>query len=196
MGEPYDDFTLPAALYYDSISHYEQASIHQENGDQVAAERYSRSALLAAFGFFEAQLNQIAFAYAAAHRDRLGQIETDVLEEKETALDDQGRIVRKDKFYRTESRFSFLVLFLSGQDFNRGGETWQRFCESRELRDIWTHPKPPFYTWSLTPEKVRTAIVSVREMFISLSAMMRCEPPLWLRPIDEVLDGVKRDSPQ
>ena len=193
-GKPNDDFTLCAALYHDSIIHYEKSRIHEENGDQCAAERYKRSALLAAFSFFEAQINQVAFGYAQAHSGELSQIEKDVLEEKETVLDDQGNIVRKDKFYRTDARFSFLAYFLSGQDFDRGGELWQRFCESRELRDTWTHPKPPFDTWSLTLEKVRMAIVSIHDMLVRLSKMMDCDPQLWLRPIDEVLDDIRTQS--
>ncbi|MDZ4686053.1 MAG: hypothetical protein SH850_13375 [Planctomycetaceae bacterium] len=191
---PNHDFTLCSALYYDSIIYYEQARIHEESGDQNAAERYMRSSLLAAFSFFEAQINQIAFANAQAHGGVLGQIEKDVLEEMETLVDDRGNIVRKAKFYRTEARFSLLAYFLSGQEFDRGGEVWQRFCESRELRDTWTHPKPPFDTWSLTLENVRTAIVSVHAVLGRLSEMMDCRMPLWCRPIDDVLNDIRVQS--
>lgn len=80
----------------------------------------------------------------------------------------------------------YLALFLSGQDFDRSGQLWQRFQTARELRDRWTHPKPPFDTWSLTLADVHAAITAVREMLIKLAEMMDAEPPLWLRPVDEV----------
>lgn len=195
-GKPNDDFTLCAALYHDAIALYEQARVDEDNGNAQAADRHKRSALLAIFSFFEAQINQVAFAHAEAHSSDLGEIERDVLEEKETVIDDQGNIVRRNKFYRTESRFSFLAYFLSGQDFDRSDEVWQRFCESRELRDTWTHPKPPFDTWSLTLDKVRMAIVSVRDMLVRLVEMMDGDSPLWLLPIDEVLEDIRTQSPQ
>lgn len=188
------DFTLPAALYYDAIFFYHLARIADDSNDANTCNRFKRSAVLAAFCFFETQLNQIAFAYAKAHKDTIGQIERDVLEEMETVMDDRGDIVRRNKIYRTESRFAFLSYFLSGQDFDRSGQLWQRFQYARELRDQWTHPKPPFDTWSLGLPDVYSAITVVHDMFIKLAEMMNINPPLWLQPVEEILNHMKQPS--
>lgn len=193
-SQPNDDFTLTAALYYDAIHHYDSARIAGASGDTYTCDRFKRSSLLAAFSFFEAQLNQIAFAYANAHRDRIGQIEIDILEEMETVMDDRGNIIRKNKFYRTESRFSFLAYFLTGQDFDRSSKLWQQFQVARKLRDRWTHPKPPFDTWSLSLSDVHSAITVTRDLFIELSEMMDADPPLWLKPVDDVLDEIHGEA--
>lgn len=193
-SQPNDDFTLTVALYHDAIHHYESARIAESSGDTYACDRFKRSSVLAAFSFFEAQLNQLAFAYANTHQNDVGQIELDILKEMETVMDDRGDIVRKNKFYRTEARFSFLAYFLSGQDFDRSNELWQRFQAARGLRDRWTHPKPPFDTWSLTLSEVHSAIEVVRDMFITLAQMMEADPPQWLRPVDDILDDMRGES--
>jgi hypothetical protein len=182
-----DDFMLPSAMYYDAIHHYKAAQSADAVNDSDACDRYKRAAIFAAFAFFEAQLNQIAFAYAEAHETVLGQIEKDVLEEMETVVDERGDILRKKKFYRTESRFTFLVYFLTGKDFDRSGPLWNRFLIARNLRDQYIHPKPPFDTWSLSLEDVHSTIEVVHDMFITLATMMDSSAPLWLRPVDEVL---------
>ncbi len=193
-SQPNDDFTLTPALYYDAIHHYDSARIADASGDTYTCDRFKRSSLLAAFSFFEVQLNQIAFAYADTHRDRIGQIEIDILEEMETVMDDRGDIIRKNKLYRTESRFSFLAYFLTGQDFDRSGKLWHQFQVARKLRDRWTHPKPPFDTWSLSLSNVYSAITVTRDLFIELSEMMDADPPLWLKPVDDVLDEIHRGA--
>ena len=193
-GQPNDDFTLPAAMYYDAIHHYKAAQRADAGNDSDAYDRYKRAAILAAFGFFEAQLNQIAFAYAKTHESVLGQIEKDVLEEMETVMDDRGDILRKCKFYRTESRFTFLAHFLSGKDFDRSGLLWNRFLIARNHRDQWTHPKPPFDTSTLSLQDVHSTIEVVHDMFITLATMMNANSPLWLRPVDEVLAQLKNNG--
>ena len=186
-SQPNDDFTLPAALYYDAIYHFANAVAADTTGDSQACDRLMRSSVLAAFSCFEAMLNQVAFAYAHTHRNQLGQIELDVLEEMETTVDERGDIIRRNKFYKTEARFTFLACFLSGKDFDRSSDLWQRFQAARELRDRWTHPKPPFDTWSLTLPDVHRAIAVVRDLFVKLDEMMGADPRRWLRPIDEIL---------
>ena len=191
---PNDDFTLPAALYYDAIHHYEAAECANMRADTCACDRFLRSSLLAAFSFFEAQLNQVAFAHAHTHRSALGKIELDVLEEMETSMDERGNIIRKIKFYKTEVRFLFLVYFLSGQAFDLSGSLWQQFQTARELRDRWTHPKPPFDTGALTLPDVRAAIRAVHDLFVKLAEMMNSNHPLWMKPIDDVLEAMRRET--
>jgi hypothetical protein len=182
-GQPNDDFTLPPALYWDAVYFVEQARLNSG----YTQDRFLRAALYAAFASFEATLNQAAFGHAAAHASVLGQIERDVLEERETIVDDRGHIVRRTKYYPLEARLSFLALFLSGQDFDRGTALWTRFREARQLRDEWTHPKPPFDTWSLTVSQVEQAIATLKEVLVELSRLMGEDPPLWLTPAEEVL---------
>jgi hypothetical protein len=136
QGKDNDDFTLPAALYCDAVYYYNSALDADATSDHYACNRFKRSAIIAAFSFFEAQLNQLVFAYAETHEDILGQIERDILEEMETTINDRGGITRKPKFYRTETRFCFLSCFLSGIDFDRNGELWQQFQAARKHRAL------------------------------------------------------------
>ena len=189
-----EDLNCVPSMYYDSIEHYDAARIASENDDFYRCNRFKRAAISAAFMYFEAQLNQLAFAYAETHQSLLGEIERDVLEEMETSLGDSGEIIRKNRFYRTEDRFCFLTLFLTGQKFDRGGELWDRFRTARKLRDSWTHPKPPFDTWALELQDVRGAIIVVRDMYIRLSEMMDTDPPHWLRPFDDVLAELRKTA--
>ena len=66
--------------------------------------------------------------------------------------------------------------------------------DARKLRDRWTHPKPPFDTWSLSLSDVYSAITVTRDLFIELSEMMDADPPLWLKPVDDVLDEIHREA--
>lgn len=143
FGRYDDDFTLPAAIYHDSIAFYVLAVKHAELGDCQASDRFNRAALSAIFSFYEALLNQIAFAYAEAHSDKLDQITRDVLEEKETRINEKGEVARYTKFYLTEARLSYLSLFLTGKDVNRADQVWKNYRDARALRDKWVHPKPP-----------------------------------------------------
>lgn len=179
-SDPKDDFTLPATLYCDAIAFLREAIEARERIDQDVAARSIRAALFCGFAAFEAQLNQIAFAHAHAHRLELDGITLDVLEERESIIDEQGSIVRRTKFYPFESRFFFLVHFLTGRDFNRSGELWQGLKAAKGLRDAWTHPKPPFDSWSLDVPSVRIALMSIRDTLIEISNMLEIDPPNWL----------------
>lgn len=184
-----DDFTLPATLYFDSIFFFKQAV---ESKDSSSKNRYLRAALFSAFSFFEAQLNQVAYAHGRTHSDKLEQITRDLLEEMETTVDDKGIIIRKKRYYSLEARFSFLSLFLSGKEFDRSGLLWQKFVECKDERDLWVHPKPLFSS-ELTVEKIKLVIVTLREIFIQLSNMMNTEPPLWLKPLEEVITAFEKE---
>lgn len=194
-GRPDDDFTLPAALYWDAVAFLEQARRQTGENSRNARDRYLRAALYAAFASFEAALNQAAFAHATAHATVLGQIERDVLEERETVLGDQGQIIRRTKFYPLEARVSFLARFLAGREFERTTDLWARFRWAKQLRDTWTHPKPPFDTWSLGVEDVERVITTLKDVLVELSRLMDLEPPLWLTPAEEVLGHLQAAKP-
>ena len=158
-----DDISLPASLYYDAVYFCCQANIAEEKKDATKKNRYARAAIICASSFLEATLNQIAYAHLDAHGEQLGQIEKDILEEHETSINDNGDISRRRRFYPFESRFCFIVQFLSGKSFDKSGQLWQQLKKAKELRDIWTHPKPPFDTDSLTIAKVKLALNTNRE---------------------------------
>ena len=183
-----DDFTLCAALYHDAIHFYSAA---KDSNDLYSSDRYKRASILAIFSFFEAQLNQIAFAHAEAHKDTLPEFELDILEEKETKLNSDGTIQRNNKFYSTEARFRFLTYFLSGKSFDCSGKLWADFRQAQEIRNRWVHPKPPFNTWGLKLDEVKLAIVSIRAVLVELSDMMETEPPLWLVKLEKALANVE-----
>ena len=192
-----DDFTLPGSLYYDAIYFCNQAKVAEEKKDIRGKERYARAAIFCASSFLEATLNQAAFGHAHAHSDRLGQIEKDVLEECEITIDPKGDVLRKQKFYPFESRFCFIVQFLSGKSFDKGGQLWQQFMNSKKLRDTWTHPKPPFDTDGLTISNVKLAINANREALIELSNLMGIDPPPWLSwTFDEIVDDIEKKQNQ
>ena len=183
-----DDFTLPLNLYRDAIMLLEVARDARKNSRWLEDEgRYLRASLYCAFAFFEATLNAAAFAHADTHRDVLEQIERDVLEEKETVMDDTGHIVRRIKFYPLEARFQFIVMFLSGKPFDKSSPLWNELLAAKALRDTWVHPKPPFDTWSLTAEKVERAVRTVREVLAELSRMMGLPEPSHLPPYDDAV---------
>ena len=191
VGAPNDDFTLCASLYYNAIYFYTQAEDAESQEYFYAADRHKRAALLTALTFFEAQMNQAAFGHAEAHRNDLPAFELDVLQEKETRLNENGTIQRNEKFYSTEARFRFLAQFLSGKPFDCGGRIWHDFRKAQELRHQWVHPKPPFDTWSLTLDDVKQAITAVRAVLVELASMMSQDPPPWLMPFEDVLADVR-----
>jgi hypothetical protein len=175
--DPTDDFTLPACLYTDAVIFVEKARRAQARSKPLEdVDRYLRAALLAGFAFFEARINQAAFGHASFHEVFLGQLERDVLEEKETTIDDRGMVLRKTKFYPLEARFLFITMFLSGRQFDTSTVLWSEFIEAKKLRDEWTHPKPPFDTWGLTLPKVEKAVRTLIEMLAELSRLMGLEP--------------------
>lgn len=179
---PNDDFTLPAALYWDAHWFLERARELADHPRPGASERYLRAAVSAVFASFEAQINASAFGHATAHANVLMPMEKDVLEERETVLENNGLIVRRTKHYAFEARVAFLTLFLSGKELDRSTALWQRFVQAKVLRDRWTHPKPPFDTWSLTIEAVEEVITAVKDMVLEMSKLAGVEPPLWMEP--------------
>jgi len=194
--DPKDDIMFVPSTYYDSVFLYVSAELHLEKYKNLKGAdvehsfqnyvRDARLALSSAFTFFEAYCNGAASGHAEAHRDKLPQAELDILESLETTLNQQGNIQRKIKYYPIESRFLFLVKFLSGKEFDTGSRLWQDFKEAKELRDYWVHPKRPFDTSSLKLEQVKKAIITVRAVLEELSRMMELEPVPWMKPFDEI----------
>ena len=173
----YVDLNLCPSLYYDSV--YFLFLGKQTNLDNIICARYKRASLFSSFSFFEALLNQIAFAHAAAHKSKLTEIELDILEEKTSVLDDNVHIVRKEKYYNMEDRFLFVYRFLTGKDFDKNNELWSDFKKVRKIRNEWTHPKPPLDTDSLHIKDVELTIQTIYSIFIKLSNEMNIEMPLW-----------------
>jgi hypothetical protein len=186
-GPPNDDFTLPASLYYDTAYFLVAARTSGENNDFYEQQRNLRAALYCGFAFFEATLNQAAFAHATTHATNLGQPELDILQEKETTVDQQGHVIRRTRFYPLDVRLLFLTLFLSGQDFDRSTTLWQRFQEAKALRDAWTHPKPPFDTGSFTFERVHAAIKTLRDVLVEISKLMDIPPAPWMPSLQDAM---------
>lgn len=175
-----DDFTVPAALFCDAIAFLSAACDAEARGERHLTERNLRATLFSAFAALEAQLNQIALAHANTHRNELDGFTLDVLEERESTIDEQGNIVRKTKFYPFEARFSFLVYFITGKDFDRGSALWQGLKSAKALRDTWTHPKPPFDSWALDIPSTRLALISIRDSLQKINDMLDVPPPAWL----------------
>lgn len=196
MGESNtpDDFALPAALFSDAVHFMSVARQYADDGIFQGETTYLRAALHAVFSSLEAKLNQTAFGHAEAHAETLGSIERDVLQEQETVLDDRGLIVRKPRYYPLEARISFLAMFLSGQELDRNTDTWRRFLAAKQLRDTWTHPKPPFDTWSLTFEAVLDAMFAVRDVMMENSRLMGIEPVQWLIDLSKALEDLPRQA--
>lgn len=63
-----------------------------------AKDRYLRASLSSAFSFSEALLNQISFSHAHANGEKMKGIIKDILEEKESTIDNKGYILRKKDF--------------------------------------------------------------------------------------------------
>jgi hypothetical protein len=178
--DPDDEFTVPAALYCDAIRFLREAVEAPPQQGNESYDCYLRASLFSAFAALEAQLNQAAYAHAKSHAAVLQGFTLDVLEERESVLDEKGNIIRKVKYYPFESRFSFLVSFLSGKEFDRSGSLWRGLRAAKALRDSWMHPKAPQNNDSLTIPAIRAALMSVRDALVKLSEMMGVAPPLWL----------------
>lgn len=186
-GTPNNDFTLPASLYYDAAYFLVAARASGEDNDFEGQQRYLRAALYCGFAFFEATLNQAAFGHATAHATNLGQLELDILQEKETTVDQRGHVIRRTRFYPLDVRLLFLTLFLSGEEFDRSTRLWQRFQEAKALRDTWIHPKPPFDTWSLTFERAQAAIETLRDVLVEISRLMDIPSASWLLSLQDAM---------
>jgi hypothetical protein len=172
------DLHLCPSLYYDSVYFLFQAKL--TNLDYNISARYRRASLYSSFSFFEALLNQVAFAHAAAHKSKLTEIELDILEEKTSILDDNAHIVRKEKYYNMEDRFLFVYRFLTGKDFDKNTKLWSDFKIVRKIRNEWTHPKPPLDKNSLHIKDVELTIKTIYSIFTKLSTEMNIENPAWL----------------
>lgn len=190
LGEPTgpDDFTLPAALFSDAIHFLTMARQYADEGNFQGETAYLRAALHAAFASLESSLNQTAFGHAEAHAEKVGSIERDILEEQETVLDERGYIVRKSRHYPLEARVSFLAMFLSGKEIDRSSDIWRRFVIAKKLRDTWTHPKPPFNTWSLSFRAVQEAMFAIRDLKMEISRLIGIEPVQWLIDLSKALE--------
>lgn len=178
--EDNDDFTVPATLYCDALVFLSEACDAEARGDRDISERNLRATLFSAFAALEAQLNQAARAHAHTHREKLDSITLDILEECESTIDEKGNVVRRTKFFPFEARFSFIVHFITGKEFARGGALWQGLKAAKALRDSWTHPKPPFDSWSLNASTTRHAVTSIRDTIKTISTMLGVSPPPWL----------------
>ncbi|MBU1853660.1 MAG: hypothetical protein KJ957_06430 [Candidatus Omnitrophica bacterium] len=188
------DFNFPAELYYNSIWLYSLAQKMNKSKDDFLSSCYRRCAVQCAFSFFEAQLNQICLAHAKTHPDKIGEIELDILEEKNTTINDKGKIIRKTRYYDTEARVSFLCLFLTGKEFDRNKKFWQEFKKAKELRDKITHPKPPYESSIISLSEVKHAIEFLRKIFVELSKIMAINSPLWLKPVTRILAEIEKED--
>lgn len=200
-SNPKDDMHFVPSTYYDAVFLYLKAEIYLEKyNDQKGPDfshffdtyiRYARLSLSSIFTFSEAFCNGAAFGHANFHRENLPQAEVDILENMETVLDQQGNILRKVKYYPIESRFLFFVRFLTGKEFDTSSKLWQDFKKAKELRDYWTHPKPPFDTSSLKLADVKNAIVTIRAVHLKIDLMMEIESPPWLLTFEEAYNYQK-----
>jgi len=185
-----NDFTLPAALYHDAVSFLRDAiaASAETSHDAIYLEgRYSTSAILSVFAGLEATINQAAFGHAAAHQGVLQQLTRDVLTERETTIDESGRILTRTRYWSFESRTQFVVRFLAGKPLPKTSRIWQDLRKASALRDSCAHPKPPFRRPDV--EDARFAVRSVRTFLLELSTMMGEEPSLWLAPDPEEATG-------
>ena len=171
------------SLHRDAVAFY---GLALEAEDPMVIERYVRAAVLAAFASLEAHLNMAAQAHANAHRHAIDPLVHDVLLELEATIDEQGRIVRRRRRIPLTTRLCFLTAFLSGREFPRNGELWQRFLRATTLRDSYVHPKPPF-PWDYSPPLARDVIDTITDVDIEVHRLMGLEPMLWWMPADELL---------
>jgi hypothetical protein len=174
---------LPMSLHRDAVAFY---GLALEAEDLMLIERYVRAAVLAAFASLEAQLNMAAQAHANAHRHAIDPLVHDVLLELEATIDEQGRIVRRRRRIPLTTRLCFLTGFLSGREFPRNGQLWQRFLRATASRDSYVHPKPPF-PWDYSPSLARDVIDTISDVEIEVHRLMGLEPMHWWMPADELL---------
>jgi hypothetical protein len=110
--------------------------------------------------------------------DQLGVIERDVMEEMRSLLHESGRIERKKQEYRLEERFLFLYAYYRQEVFDKSGRIWQNFKLAQEIRNGWTHPKPPFNVNGPSAEQAKLVIDSLGALLRSMMTL----PYEWMWP--------------
>lgn len=150
----------------DAILSLLDAQDADEKGIQTEVDRHCRNAIFSSFAYFEAAINESV--PTALGFDHINSERKDVLEEFVTDVDN-GKAVRKRRYYRTEDRFCVLATVLTGGHIKKGGTLWQDFTKAKKIRDKLTHPRPP-YTFPVTSiEEAMLVCLTVNNMFAALT---------------------------
>jgi hypothetical protein len=193
------DFTLPMELNRDAVVFYAlslryEARKSESYAMQKAVYRYARAAIVAVFSSLEAQLNTTAIGYAQAHESAIEPIVHDVLTERETTVDENGRIYRRRRLMPFNTRLSFLTAFLSGKELDRGTALWRDLQRAIDLRDACVHSKPPFPWEGFSPADARFVIDTVNAVMLEISRLMGARPQLWWGTADELLPALDAED--
>lgn len=137
------NWMVPMELHRDAVGFYADAGRAEKSGDRDERDRHARAAIVAAFAGLEAQLNMTAAGHAEAHQEAIEPVVLDVLRERETVIDDRGRIIQRRRLMSLPTRISFLAAFISGEELDRSGQMWQDLVRAIELRNRCVHRNSP-----------------------------------------------------
>lgn len=177
---PREEFTASAALFSDALGRLQDAQAADERGDLRGIEQNVHATGASAFECLESYINMIVGRDVASCRGELSGIELDVLEEKETFLDEHGNFQRRARAYPFEARFLFIARYLTGKAFERNSVTWRALREAREQYDMWNRSAPQLGAQPVTVAVGLRAIHAIAGTVDELSRMMGEDPPYWL----------------
>jgi hypothetical protein len=175
----------------DAVAFYALALQDQQQEDEVAAQRtgprYVRASVIAAFACLEAQLNMAASGHTTAHREALDGITLDVLLERETMLDEQGRIQDRKRRIPLTARLSFLTAFLSVAVRPERATLGRSSSCDRTPRRL-RAPKAAVPV----PRGLHSPVDTVVGVLSEVHRLMGIDPLPWWRPTEELL---REDDP-
>jgi hypothetical protein len=127
-----------------------------------------------------------AHGHEETHQQDLDPIVRDVLRERETTIEEKGRIHQRRRLMPLSTRLSFLTMFLSGKEFDRSTQLWQDLQKAIDLRDSCVHPKPPL-PWNTEPEAAREVINTIGAVLTEIHRLMDLQPQDWWADADYLL---------
>lgn len=132
-------------LFCDSAEFLRMAEINEDETD--VCQRYCRASILASWAGFEAWINKTCTDFAN-NDNKLALLERALLLERRINFEEgEFRISNSIKYESVENKLEFLIARYGKQKLRKNTLHWNRFKESKKIRDSITHPKVQSQTY-------------------------------------------------
>lgn len=126
-------------LFTDSSEFLRMAEINEDETD--VCQRFCRASILASWAGFEAWINKTCVDFAN-NDNKLTLLERALLLERRVNFEHGVfSISNSIKYESVENRLEFLIAKYGKQKIRKNTPQWNRFKESKKIRDSITHPK-------------------------------------------------------
>jgi hypothetical protein len=137
------DFTknsdVPLRLFEAGLRVFADSLLKYVNGTKnVSSLRFYPPTILTFWSAFEAFVRHTSEMLVVTSRGLPAPIE-DFLRELTTSVNRKGHIEKKTRHQPVLSRYTVLLRYGFGLDFDSGNKYWQRLESAKELRDYYTH---------------------------------------------------------